>query len=358
MQVPVLPKCEVIPHEAVEQAVARNDLQILKKLFSEQACELLVPTSEEIHNYFLAFSNDEMHYSLEELKQARANVNCPLLDEHGQLSWHIRLALPKDGHRQLTNLLKLEIARCFNWIFNEQGQLRCWVINYIGSDNLALLHRCFGESAANAAIYESFFALYQQLFTHYLSPADEMCSKVLIRLMQYLSEDVMPVINQLIRLEQLLNNLDEGLRAKQSAKRVYDFARQLIHCEPLINLSLKQQCLQHVCEVLSDPFNTVPLQQLAVLSPLFHERRAQKLIWQLVGVLHVFMGAFLVTAGSLLCSSTAFSTALCGLILGSVFVAGGIVLFKQGSAQYFRDTLETFVDDIQAINHEYQVNLG
>lgn len=341
----------------IDKAIAQNDLTQLQGLFNNSEFNLL--TSDEIHDYFLAFSNDDIHYDLAEITQVLADFKTTLLTDEGQLQLAIRMHLPVEVKSALPELLQLEMNRCFEYVFDTNGELRPWFIDIFSNNQLPELYQQFGEVKVKFQLLVMFAKEYSVVFKNYLSPSDKECSDMLVALFEAQLVAYQRLAQSLSILEKSLVELESGFKAKSTVTQLYQLAKQLFFCNRFGAQEMVISCIEQVNQVIKTPHDRQQINKLRLLALKMEAQTSDKYWMQFLGALSVFAGAFLLVAAVIgLPVSTSLFTSSALLASGIGFFGGGIHLFQKGLPIQFESVVSDLVEKSEMIEHQYQQSLA
>lgn len=350
---------ELLPTETecVDRALKLNDLEQLAGLFDNS--ELVLTTSNNLHNYFLLYSSYEYNYQLEDVQSALAGFEGSIFSSDGELQLGLRMHLPGHNYGELVTTLQYEIKRCFAQVFDERGQLQTWFADIFDREQLDNLYYQFGEAAVKFKCFELFAYKYCQLFRCYLSPADKICSDVLIELMKKEILAYKRVFSALSKFEMSLRRIDSDFKAKDKAEDVLALAKRFMLTNRLSANEKVYKCFESASGLILDPHNEA---QLEVLNQLSTEIDAQTtdVYWkQFLGTFGVFIGSFLFVSGVVLAAQMAAPVMVTSALVtsGVGFFTGGGSLFHSGLPSHFDVVLARFIDKVQSIDEAYQNSL-
>lgn len=340
----------------VDKAGRLNDITHLHELFDES--ELILATSNEIHNYFLEFSNYEITYDLQALSQTLSKHHGSLFNNDNDFKLSLKMHLPKSVWTELAKLLQLEISRCFKQVFTLQGDLQSWLKDIFIDNQLAELYQQFGEVNVKFEMFHIFALHRLELFEQYVSPADKDCSTMLIELTKAELLAYKDLSSSLAHLETTLNNLDDSYKNKERIKQIYQQADKFFFSNKFLAQESIKECIEQICNIVISQEPLELIYKLQSKAALLTAKTNNKYLHQFVSSISVFIGAFLIVAG--LINAPIISPFLAAGLITSGFTlfGGGIKLFKNSASEKFSEKVEGFANQAQEIELNYLGSLA
>ena len=339
----------------VEKACRLHDIKQLHNLFNDS--KLILVTTNEVHNYFLEYSNYEITYDVDELSKVLSQHTGSLFNSSGDFKLHFKMHLPKATWQALGKLLRFEISNCFKQVFNDKGDLQNWYKELFIDKQLVELYQCFGEVNVKFELFNIFALCYCQLFKDYISPGDKDCSTVIIKLAKAELLAYKNTAKSLSNLENTLNKIDDSYKVKDKIIKIFNQANLFFFSNKFLSKQSIKSCLDDVCEIVSADNPSIIINRLQSKVSLLKAQTSNKYLYLFAGTISVFIGSFLIVAG-LINATLASPLVVGGLVTsGLTFFGGGSTIFTKGLPEYFADSVNDFVSQTKNIELDYKLNL-